>query len=99
MPSAWTAKEERQYKHIRESAEKRGKSADDAKEIAARTVNKQRRESGKTPNKPTQGTGNPNTPLEERTVRELQNRAKQLDIAGRSNMNKADLIKAIRAQQ
>ena len=99
MPAGWTDKDERQYKHIRESALERGQSEDEAEEIAARTVNKQRREAGRTPNKTTQGTGNPNTELEERTVPELRNLAKSLHIAGYSNMNKRPLIKAIRARR
>ena len=39
-------KRKRQYEHIKESAKKRGKSTKRAKEIAARTVNKQRAQSG-----------------------------------------------------
>ncbi|MCA9515238.1 MAG: Rho termination factor N-terminal domain-containing protein, partial [Myxococcales bacterium] len=65
-------------------------------EIAARTVNKQRREEGRTPNETTQGTGNPNKGLEARTKDELYNRAKELDIDGRSKMTKDELIRAIR---
>lgn len=45
----WSPKDERQYEHIKESAQKRGQSRR-AKEIAARTVNKQRREEGSTEN-------------------------------------------------
>jgi hypothetical protein len=41
-------KRKRQYEHIKDSAKKRGKSTGRAKEIAARTVNKQRRQSGET---------------------------------------------------
>lgn len=41
-----SAKRKRQYEHIKESAQKRGRSPKRAQEIAARTVNKQRRESG-----------------------------------------------------
>jgi hypothetical protein len=41
-----SAKRKRQYEHIKESAEARGTSTKRAKEIAARTVNKQRAESG-----------------------------------------------------
>ena len=41
-------KRKRQYEHIKESAKKRGRSTKRAKEIAARTVNKQRRQSGQT---------------------------------------------------
>lgn len=47
MPS-WSNKDERQYEHIKESATKRGQSTERAKEIAARTVNKKRREEGRT---------------------------------------------------
>jgi len=96
MPDAWSKKEERQYAHIKESARKSGKSAERAKEIAARTVNKQRRKQGKTPRKTTQGTGNPNTRLEERTKQELYNRARELNIEGRSKMCKGELVAAIR---
>ncbi|MGE0328948.1 MAG: Rho termination factor N-terminal domain-containing protein [Polyangiaceae bacterium] len=96
MPDAWTNKDERQYQHIKDSAEERGKSSAKAKEIAARTVNKQRRSEGRTPNRTTQGTGNPNKSLESRSKRELYNRAKQLEIEGRSRMTKAQLVRAIR---
>lgn len=41
-------KRKRQYEHIKESAKKRGTSTKRAKEIAARTVNKERREAGQT---------------------------------------------------
>ena len=99
MPSAWSNKDERQYEHIKDSALESGKSEDRAKEIAARTVNKNRREEGRTPNKTTQGTGNPNKSLQDRTVAELRNRARELDIAGRSKMNKADLVKAIQGKR
>ncbi len=98
MPEEWSKKDERQYEHVKESQKERGTSADRAKEIAARTVNKQRREEGRTPNKQTQGSGNPNRSLEDRSVDELRNRAKELDIEGRSSMKKDELIKAIRAR-
>lgn len=48
MPSSWSPKRERQYEHIKDSARKSGKSAKRAKEIAAATVNKQRRQKGET---------------------------------------------------
>jgi plasmid stabilization system protein ParE len=94
MPS-WSRKDERQYEHIKESEQERGASEDRAKEIAARTVNKHRRETGRTPSKRTQGTGNPNLALEERSRDELYNLAKELDIKGRSKMSKNDLSQAI----
>lgn len=99
MPKVWSKKDERQYQHIRDSLKKEGKSEDQAEKIAARTVNKQRRQEGRTPNKTTQGTGNPNTPLEKRTRQELYNRAKIMNIPGRSRMSKAQLIQAIRKRQ
>lgn len=41
-----SSKRKRQYEHIKESARKSGRSTKRAKEIAAATVNKQRRQSG-----------------------------------------------------
>lgn len=97
MPrQSWSDKRERQYEHIKDSEMERGKSADKAKEIAARTVNKQRRQKGETPRKRSQGTGNPRMPLEKRTKQELYNRAKALGIGGRSKMNKQQLAAAVR---
>jgi hypothetical protein len=96
MPKAWTQKDERQYEHVKDSERERGKSLKRAKEIAARTVNKKRRGEGRTPNRETQGTGNPNRSLEDRTKKELANRAAQLHIRGRSRMTKAELVEAIR---
>lgn len=99
MPQkAWSDKDERQYRHVKEGARKRGRSEDRAEEIAARTVNKQRREEGRTQSgrKITSGTGNPNRSLEERTVQELRNRAAELDVEGRSRMSKDELVRAIR---
>ena len=43
-----TKKQNRQYEHIKQSAKKRGRSTKRAKEIAARTVNKQRAKRGQT---------------------------------------------------
>ena len=98
MPS-WSSKDERQYEHIKESSQKRGVPTKRAKEIAARTVNKTRREEGRTPNKRTSGTGNPNRPLQERSKQELYNMAADMDIKGRSKMNKGDLLKAIQRKR
>ena len=98
MPG-WTKKDDRQYKEILRSNLDRGLSEERAKEIAARTVNKHRREQGKTPNKTTQGTGNPKQRLEKRTKDELYNIAQKMDLSGRSKMNKSQLIEAIRDQR
>ncbi len=48
MPKAWSDKDERQYEHVKKSEKERGHSEDRAEEIAARTVNKQRSEEGRT---------------------------------------------------
>lgn len=99
MPKAWNAKDERMYDHVKESALERGANEDRAQEIAARTVNKQRREEGRTPNRRTMGTGNPNRSLEERSKDELYNRAKEMGIRGRSSMDKRELVTAIRSHR
>jgi hypothetical protein len=42
MPEGSTKKQKRQYEHIKESYQDKGVSAGEAKERAARTVNKQK---------------------------------------------------------
>lgn len=99
MPQeSWSDKDERQYEHVKESEKERGRSEAKAKEIAARTVNEQRRKEGRTESRRTSGTGNPNTRLENRSKEQLRNRAAELDIAGRSKMTKEELIKEIRSR-
>lgn len=96
MPNTWIHKDERQYEHIKAKAMQRGLREESAMELAARTVNKPLRFERRSPQKTTQGAGNTSTSLESRTAQELYNRAKSMDIKNRSQMNKADLIKAIR---
>ena len=48
MPRSWSDTRERQYEHIKDSYEERGRSEDKAEQIAARTVNKERSEAGET---------------------------------------------------
>ena len=96
MPDAWSNKDERKYEHIKENSEQRGVPEERAEEIAARTVNKGRRQEGRTPNRRTRGTGYPTLRLEDRTRDELYNRARELHIAGRSKMNKQELVRALR---
>ena len=79
-------KRARQYSNIKQSARKRGASASRAKEIAARTVNKNRSRSGTN-----RSTG--------QTKEQLYNRAKRLRIAGRSSMNKSQLQRAVAAKK
>lgn len=57
MPQkAWTAKRERQYEHIKENEQERGRSEETAERIAAATVNRTRTAKGETkePKSPTQ---------------------------------------------
>src|SRR2546421_2929657 len=48
MPRGASPKRERQYKHIKQSAKRSGRYGGRAEEVAARTVNKIRREKGET---------------------------------------------------
>src|SRR5688572_3345268 len=96
MPKGWSDKDERKYEHIKEGELERGVDYDTAQEIAARTVNKARREEGRTENERTQGTGNPTTGYETRTRDELYNIARERKIEGRSRMTKEELIRALR---
>jgi hypothetical protein len=48
MPAGSSKKRERQYEHIKDSYQERGVKKDEAEERAARTVNKQRAQSGET---------------------------------------------------
>lgn len=100
MPNkSWNSKDERQYDHVKKSERKRGRSSERAEEIAARTVNKQRRSEGRTASRSSRATGNPNSRLDERSVTELRNIARDLEIAGRSSLNKDGLVEAIRRER
>jgi hypothetical protein len=96
MPRSWSSKDERMYEHVRDSEKERGRSTDRAEEIAARTVNKSRREEGRTSSRRSQGTGNPTRGYEARTRDELYNLARERDIPGRSRMGKSELAEALR---
>ncbi len=49
MPKTWSAKDERMYEHIKQSERnKEGRSSGRAKQIAAATVNKKRKQEGRT---------------------------------------------------
>jgi hypothetical protein len=106
MPQrAWNAKRERQYEHIKDSLEERGKSEDTAEEIAARTVNKERARSGEAKQKSRSSThdissgrrGGLRSHRGEggRTRDQLYNEARAKGIEGRSKMNKAELERAV----
>src|SRR5919204_3031327 len=107
MPQqAWSPKRERQYEHIKDSARERGASTKRAKEIAARTVNKERARSGEAKQSSRtsrqdissgrrgglrSGTSGPRG----RTKEQLYNEAKKMGIEGRSKMNKQQLQRAV----
>lgn len=108
MPqSAWNTKRERQYEHIKEGAKERGASKGRAKEIAARTVNKNRARTDEASEKsktsvqdvaPQQRGGHrsgkrlgPGGPTKE----QLYNEAKQRNVKGRSSMSKRELARAL----
>jgi hypothetical protein len=106
MPQqAWSAKRERQYKHVKESALRRGESEDTAEEIAARTVNKERAQSGEaressrlsredmSPGR--RGGLRSHSGPGGRTRDQLYEEAKRKNIKGRSSMSKAELERAV----
>ncbi|MGW4158327.1 plasmid stabilization protein [Streptomyces sp. NPDC004788] len=105
MPRGSSAKRERQYEHIKESALDRGESKERAKEIAARTVNKERARSGeskKASKSSTQDTSSSrrggqrsHSGSEGPTYDQLYAEAQRRNIHGRSNMNKAELKRSL----
>ena len=106
MPQpAWSDKRERQYEHIKEGLEERGRDEDTAEEIAARTVNKERARAG-------EANEVSRTSIDDissgrrgglrshrgpggRTRDQLYNEAGQKNIPGRSKMSKAELERAL----
>ncbi|MEV8531006.1 plasmid stabilization protein [Streptomyces sp. NPDC051211] len=105
MPRGSSPKRERQYEHIKEGLKERGESEKKAEEIAARTVNKERARAGesKTASKQSledissgrrgglrshQGAQGP-------TYDQLYAEAQRRNIHGRSDMNKAQLKRAL----
>jgi hypothetical protein len=107
MPqSAWSTKRERQYEHIKESEKKQGRSTKRAKEIAARTVNKERARSGEARTRSRSSTRDMSSGrrgglrsgtrrTKGRTKEQLYNEAKRRNIPGRSQMTKAQLQRAV----
>jgi hypothetical protein len=105
MPSGSNAKRERQYEHIKDSAKDRGESTKRAKEIAARTVNKERARSGesrtasrtstKDMSSAKRGGQRSHSGSGGPTKEQLYNEARQRNIKGRSGMTKGQLSRAL----
>ena len=106
MPQkASSQKRERQYEHIKESLLDRGENEDEAEEIAARTVNKERarkgeaEESSELSRKDISSGRRGGLRSAEgpggRTYDQLYEEAKDLRIKGRSKMDKAQLLRAV----
>jgi hypothetical protein len=107
MPQAWSDKRERQYEHVKDSAKDRGASTRRAKEIASRTVNKNRAQTGESRTASRTSTndvspqhrggkrsGNrqgPGGPTRD----QLYNEARKKNIRGRSKMTKKELQQAL----
>lgn len=105
MPKSWSAKRERQYEHIKEGLEERGKDKEVAKEIAARTVNKERAQHGEAKqasrssieDMPAGRRGGLHSHSGERgrTYEQLYHEAQEKGLKGRSSMSKAELEKRL----
>lgn len=105
MPRGSSSKRERQYEHIKESAKDRGESTGRAKEIAARTVNKERARAGesKTASRTStkdmssgrRGGQRSGQGSQGPTYDQLYQEAKRKGVEGRSSMNKSQLQRAL----
>ncbi|MFN2540147.1 MAG: plasmid stabilization protein [Mycobacteriales bacterium] len=106
MPQrAWSNKRERQYEHIKEGLEERGRPEDVAEEIAARTVNKERARAGEAKEASTTSTRDISSGRRGglrshrgaggRTKAQLYAEARKKNVHGRSTMTKAELEKAV----
>jgi hypothetical protein len=105
MPRSWSEKRERQYEHIKDGLTERGRSEDEAEEIAARTVNKERARAGEAEQASKTSTDDLSSGRRGglrsgkgsggRTRDQLYEEAKRKGIDGRSKMSKAELEDAV----
>ena len=106
MPEqSWSAKRERQYKHIKEGLRSHGKGEKLAEEIAARTVNKERARHGEAKESSPSSTDDISSGRRGglrshsgpggRTFSQLYSEAKSRGIKGRSSMTKSELERAL----
>ncbi|MEV1061907.1 plasmid stabilization protein [Streptomyces sp. NPDC050263] len=105
MPRGSSPERERQYEHIEESARDRGESTERAKEIAARTVNKERARAGesKTAGRTSvedmssgrRGGLRSGKGAQGPTYDQLYEEARRRGVKGRSGMDKSELQRAL----
>ncbi|MDX6217269.1 MAG: hypothetical protein QOG99_2853 [Frankiales bacterium] len=106
MPQqSWSSKRERQYEHIKDGLEERGRPEPVAEEIAARTVNKERARAGEAQQASRTSTEDISSGRRGglrshrgpggRTRDQLYAEARTKNIVGRSSMTKAQLEKAV----
>ncbi|MFL5893163.1 MAG: plasmid stabilization protein [Solirubrobacterales bacterium] len=98
-------KRARQYEHVKRSEKQQGRSEGRAKEIAARTVQKERARSGESRQRSRSSTQDISSGRRGgqrsgsgpggRTREQLYNDAKRLNIRGRSRMSKRQLLAAV----
>lgn len=104
------SKRARQYERIKESAREQGASERRAEEIAARTVNKERARAGESQTASRTSTDDISSSrrgglrsgtnrIKGRTRDQLYAEAKQLNVGGRSKMNKDQLQHAVDAKK
>ncbi|WP_246051189.1 plasmid stabilization protein [Nocardioides guangzhouensis] len=101
----WSSKRERQYEHIKDGLTDRGRSEDEAEEIAARTVNKERARSGESDRASRTSTEDLSSSRRGglrshsgsagRTKEQLYAEARRKNVKGRSSMTKAELERAV----
>lgn len=102
MPAnRWSAKRERQYEHIKSALVARGRPRDEAQEVAARTVNKERARHGESRtasrtslddlSSARRGGLRSHRGAGGRTYKQLYAEARERGIPGRSSMSKAEL--------
>ncbi|GHG85461.1 plasmid stabilization protein [Streptomyces lanatus] len=105
MPRGSSPKRERQYEHIKKSAQERGESTGRAEEIAARTVNKERARSGESRTASRTSTEDMSSGRrggqrsgkgsQGPTYDQLYEEARRRNVHGRSDMNKSELKRAL----
>jgi hypothetical protein len=104
------SKRSRQYEHIKESERRQGRSERRAEEIAARTVNKERARGGESRQASSTSTNDMSSSQrggrrsgtnreKGRTREQLYNEARELNVEGRSRMNKGQLQRAVDARK